>query len=887
MIRVQDWIASIPDEEKHIAYVGEGMSETREFWLCGDGWEKYKEWSFHLDMAFDPESITTRDSRQVVQTRLNRAQMKETLNVTVDETVTKETYVVKDEKVLDYYLTDIAPLTKTVEEEGIRLSWTVLRQHTVLPGKLWTTLRAVDSTANMVKKSAIMVFEVDAAVCAVPAARPAISEMEQIEARAAAAADTAHLCANRVEDLALSVESMVQLADDHAYEAQQQAAKAQQTAQTVEAFVQLADDHAYEAQQCAATAAQAAKSAQEMLDAVTGNHESVCQRVAAMEETLFGNSETENDSAAETVSVTNLLKNPQYKDGMTDWEWVNQSCEVVTVGEDGMCLSLEAANKVSYQLRQKLTKATFIVGHRYYLRSRVKIDGVASPNGTVEVYMYGVSNGNVAQTMAAKTGWSYASALWDLTALPSGSLGYCVYMNYTGTKDYTTLYDTKIYFYSGMLIDLTATFGEGNEPDIATMDRWMTEQYALGFEGTAALALTAEDSGEEESSSDGLVDKVADLEGDVVALQDEVAHLTKTVTNSSASVGTQTGTVYPVLEAQYIANIEEARPKYYNAGEPNTLTFAMLADIHASPAGGTAVKNVEASSAWAKLVGHDFVVLGGDLLNDSKDFDRDAALSVIDTVMEMAEKHARCPVYAVKGNHDTNELATGNENRLTDAEFYRHANVRGEKYGMGLDPAHPYGGYYYVDFPRLKIRMVCLNTSEDYPDVDLFDPNVGDGAFRHIGVFSENQMAWVKEVALRVDEGWAVMMVSHIPPFQAENFGNRGTDNPNLRALCETFAAGTGDFAQQGAREFIGHFCGHAHVDAYNKVGGLNYVVVNCTFPHAKVAGDPLYLDRTANEDKLSLNSFIIDRANRRVKCIKIGAAPAEDYEGWTDSFTW
>lgn len=68
MITVQDWMASIPEEDKHIAYVGEGMSETREFLLCGSDWEKYINWAFHLDMAFDPESITTRDSRQVAQT---------------------------------------------------------------------------------------------------------------------------------------------------------------------------------------------------------------------------------------------------------------------------------------------------------------------------------------------------------------------------------------------------------------------------------------------------------------------------------------------------------------------------------------------------------------------------------------------------------------------------------------------------------------------------------------------------------------------------------------------------------------------------------------------------------------------------------------------------
>lgn len=191
MIKVQDWVATIPDEEKHIAYVGEGKSVQKEFVLCGEGWETYENWTFFLDMAFDLESITTRDSRQVVSTQINRSEIDEATGVTADEMILKETYTVHDEKVLGYNQTDISPLVKSVEKDGIHLTWTVLRQHTVLPGKLWATLRAVSGEIDQIKKSDIMVFEVDAAICAVPATVPAISDMEQIRQQAAEAKDAA------------------------------------------------------------------------------------------------------------------------------------------------------------------------------------------------------------------------------------------------------------------------------------------------------------------------------------------------------------------------------------------------------------------------------------------------------------------------------------------------------------------------------------------------------------------------------------------------------------------------------------------------------------------------------------------------------------------------
>lgn len=183
MIKVQDWIATIPDEDKHIGYVGENLSEQRTFLLCGEEWEKYVDWRFHLDMAFDPESITTRDSRQVVQTTRNRTDDTEENSERVEEVTTEETYTVTEEERLNYSLTDVAMLDKEVRQDGILLTWQVLRQHTLLPGKLWATIRATGLSGEKIKKSAIIVFEVDAAINALPAARPSISEFEEMETR--------------------------------------------------------------------------------------------------------------------------------------------------------------------------------------------------------------------------------------------------------------------------------------------------------------------------------------------------------------------------------------------------------------------------------------------------------------------------------------------------------------------------------------------------------------------------------------------------------------------------------------------------------------------------------------------------------------------------------
>ncbi|MBQ8682898.1 MAG: hypothetical protein IJ518_00095 [Clostridia bacterium] len=182
MIILRDWMASIPAEDKCIAYVGENESVEKQFLIADKTCGLYAEWTFHLDMAFDLSSITTRESweRQTV----TQTQKENTTEISSDLTLTetKETRRVTEETVEEGSTTDIAYLAKKVTKEGILLTWTVRRQHTQLPGRLCATLRAVGPNGE-VKKSAVMVFEVLPAVVAEAAAVVPVSEFEEMEMR--------------------------------------------------------------------------------------------------------------------------------------------------------------------------------------------------------------------------------------------------------------------------------------------------------------------------------------------------------------------------------------------------------------------------------------------------------------------------------------------------------------------------------------------------------------------------------------------------------------------------------------------------------------------------------------------------------------------------------
>lgn len=275
MIKVQDWVASIPEEEKHVAYAGEGKSETREFLLCGDGWETYRQWGFYLDMAFDPESVTSRDSREVVETRVDTTKNTDETGVNTREVTTKESYTVEGEEVAWTDLTDIAVLSKQVTEEGLLLTWEVLYQHTRLPGRLWANLRAVGPDTQQVKKSAVMVFEVEPSVVATTAIPPTVDEFEQMEARITQLCEQAYQSA----DTAVSAASGAVQGQQQAMASAQAAAASAQQAQTSAA--QAADVEKTVANVYNNTVHYAQTTSEQAAAA-----EASCQEIATMKETL-------------------------------------------------------------------------------------------------------------------------------------------------------------------------------------------------------------------------------------------------------------------------------------------------------------------------------------------------------------------------------------------------------------------------------------------------------------------------------------------------------------------------------------------------------------------------------------------------------------------------
>ncbi len=180
MIELLDWVPIIPPADKSLAFVGEHETVTRQFFLPDLA---YAEYTFYLDLAFDLASVTKiAEPRQLESESTSITETYDADgNPLSGKTQTLTERYVHTEVTVDCDIeTDIAPLAKSVREDGVVLTWTVLAQQTQLPGLLRATLRAVGLNGE-VKKSPVMIFYVAPAVVASPAKPILLTEHEQME----------------------------------------------------------------------------------------------------------------------------------------------------------------------------------------------------------------------------------------------------------------------------------------------------------------------------------------------------------------------------------------------------------------------------------------------------------------------------------------------------------------------------------------------------------------------------------------------------------------------------------------------------------------------------------------------------------------------------------
>lgn len=209
---------------------------------------------------------------------------------------------------------------------------------------------------------------------------------------------------------------------------------------------------------------------------------------------------------------------------------------------------------------------------------------------------------------------------------------------------------------------------------------------------------------------------------------------------------------YVQAEAERLAAAVQSRQ---NA---NTVSFMLGADLHARLGLEGSINSqqmlqstlhaAQAMKILSDQVHLDFVGLLGDFIWDGNEADDQAETA--QQAMEMYRLIAAyfspafrgLPQFWCKGNHDM--LYNGTQTaKLTSDQIFAAIGIHND--GAVYDQENNVQGYCYRDFPRHKLRIICLNTSE-----------TNDTAV------NIRQNTWLNG-ALAVENGWKVIILSHIP----------------------------------------------------------------------------------------------------------------------------
>lgn len=305
----------------------------------------------------------------------------------------------------------------------------------------------------------------------------------------------------------------------------------------------------------------------------------------------------------------------------------------------------------------------------------------------------------------------------------------------------------------------------------------------------------------------------------------------------------------------------------YQQFDDNQIVFAYCGDCHTFGF----EKGVETDSTtlaidrFDKHLDFDFILNCGDSVLSDPAYTNDG--DAYTALRKSAFKTDRHKTLYVEGNHDRNiydpVMPIQDFINLMYRPIKRNENVH---FG-GVNKA-----YYYVDFPKQKIRVIVLTKY----DVE------GSGYDGKAG-YKQDQMEWLANTALKCSNEYHVIVATHSAPIDL-NDNNLGQNENVLIKILENFVSGTNStinstssddaypsytintaFTEKG--NLIGVFTGHNHVDDYRKVNGVNYISIECGY----VESGDLNNREGFTYSAIAFDVVIINTHTRNVSLHRIG----------------
>lgn len=291
------------------------------------------------------------------------------------------------------------------------------------------------------------------------------------------------------------------------------------------------------------------------------------------------------------------------------------------------------------------------------------------------------------------------------------------------------------------------------------------------------------------------------------------------------------------LTIEMLSEIARKEQDVLNEIEDGDFTVGLMADNHrivygdddarVTPAGGYT------DLAFAKVM-KDLSVDANWNLGDSVRTTPNGKINTSALISAFKYIPAEAWVYC-EGNHDRNIIKP-----ILSKKMFNNIVNRAHRFDENFVYGES-GSYFYVNYKEPKIRVIvldCYDVSEKH-----------DNDYNSKAGYRQNQLKWLIDKALRVDDGWEAVVLTHQIPVQGfpENMTVINADK--LMQILESFVNGTSvhitaedtvfndgtftldlqtNFAKKGT--IIAVLAGHNHVDYQTKLSGINYVTTECGY---------------------------------------------------------
>lgn len=274
----------------------------------------------------------------------------------------------------------------------------------------------------------------------------------------------------------------------------------------------------------------------------------------------------------------------------------------------------------------------------------------------------------------------------------------------------------------------------------------------------------------------------------------------------------------------------------------------------------------------------------------------DAFIFISDEHWTMNEKNSPSLINYIRNNTHINRLFSGGDNADRGSEDYCNAlrlafsgkiyhaignhewftptNGHAIYYMADMynndQIGNPLEHYYYVDNVQQKIRYIILNAFIREDD----SSTVTSG-------YSEEQLSWLTNTALNVDNGWDVIIITHY-------IGTTATGMEGSTAFRNAIDSFNNN---SSSGKILAIMEGHGHYDAiFNTAGGIPIIMTTCDKNKPWIKDDTdmepwITANRTSGTiSEQAFDVMVVNRENKYISAIRIGSLAMDNYVHYQDN---